>query len=156
MIQNICPSIPPCVGWPIVGVLVIFTIVFLVIGIRKKGVHKSLIITPHAWAIGLSGMTGYPKEPNGTCWFRLEFYTNDIDKPIDTLDLIVDGKPIPANHWHAKIATSFTEYFNITDWKQKHIIHVDLQARIKGDVPSLVRIMPIDFDIEPGGFPRYL
>ena len=117
--------------------------------------QQSLILTPHSWAIGLSGMTDYPNKPENAYWLRLQVSANAIDKPIDTLDLIIDGKTIPANQWQGKIATSFTVYFNVTDWKWKGKIQVDLQARIKGDVRSLVRV-PVDFNVEPGGLPRYL
>ncbi len=109
------PSIPPIVGWPIVGVLGILFVSFLIIGIRKKESQKSLILTPHTYAIGLSGMTGYPTEPENAAWLLLGVSVNAIDKPIDTLDLIIDGKAIPANHWHGKNVTAFNVYFNVTE-----------------------------------------
>jgi hypothetical protein len=155
VVQIMNPVISPNVGWSLIGIFGALAIFFFIMGIGKKENQESLVLTPHTYTIGLSGMTDYPDKPDGAYWLRLDISTNAINKAIDTLDLIIEGKSIPANQWHSKIATSFTACFNVTDWKWKHIIQVDLQARIKGDVHSLVRI-PVDFDIEPGGFPRYL
>ncbi|GAH96505.1 unnamed protein product, partial [marine sediment metagenome] len=41
-------------------------------------------------------------------------------------------------------------YFNVTGWKWKGEIQVELQARIQGVVHSSGRI-PIDFNVEHGG-----
>ena len=119
--------------------------------------EQSLILTPRTYRIGLSGMSGMakcPDKPDGAYWLCLDVSTNAVNKAIDTLDLIIEGKPIHANQWDRKIATSFTVCFSVTDWKGKGIIQVDLRAHIEGDGYSIVR-RPIDFDIQPGGFPRY-
>ena len=120
VLQMMYPLIPPIVGWPIVGVLVVLALRFFIIGIRKKEGQKSLILTPHTSAIGLSGMTGLPDKPLNALWLCLGVSVNAIDKPIDTLDLIIDGKPpIPANHWPGKNVTAFHVDFNVTEWRMK-------------------------------------
>ena len=58
VVQIMNTPISPIVGWPIVGILGVLAVLFLIIGIRKKEIQKSLILTPHTYAIGLSGMTG--------------------------------------------------------------------------------------------------
>jgi heme/copper-type cytochrome/quinol oxidase subunit 2 len=155
VVQSMYPVISSTTGWPIVGILGILAVSFLIIGIRKKESQKSLVLTPHAWAIGLSGMTGYPDEPRNEAWLRLEVSVNAIDKPIDTLDLIIDSKTIPANHWHGKNVTAFTVYFKVTEWHWKGEYQVELIAKVGNNMPSSGRF-PIDFNAEPGGFPRYL
>lgn len=82
VVQSMYPLIPPIIGWPIVGILGILAVLFFILGVRKKDNQKSLILTPRAWAIGLSGMTGYPDEPDGEYWLRLEASVNGIDKPL--------------------------------------------------------------------------
>ncbi len=63
-------------------------------------------------------MTGYPKEPDGAYWFRLEASVNaDCDNPIDTLDLVIGTTPIYTNSLPSIKIASFTVYFNVTDWK---------------------------------------
>jgi hypothetical protein len=69
VVQSMYPVISSTTGWPIVGILGILAVSFLIIGIRKKESQKSLVLTPHAWAIGLSGMTGYPDEPRNEAWY---------------------------------------------------------------------------------------
>ena len=150
VVQAMYPLISPIVGWPIVGVLGILAVSFLIKGIRKKESQKLLILTPHTYAIGLSGMTGYPDKPLNADWLCLEVTVSPIDRPIDTLDLIIDGKPIPADDWHRKNVAAFSVYFNVTSWKWKGIIQVELQARIQGVVHSWGRI-PVDFNVEHGG-----
>ena len=156
VVQGMYPVISPIVGWPIVGGLGIRAIFFLIIGIRKKKSQMSLILTPRTYAIGLSGMTGYPNKPDGAYWLRLEASVNAAyNKPIDTLDLLIGAATIHANSWPGRKVAAFTVYFNITDWKWKGESQVELQARMQGAVHSSGRIS-IDFDAEPGGFPRYL
>ena len=65
-------------------------------------------------------------------WLLLEVSVNAIDKPIDTLDVIIDGKTIPANHWHGKIVTAFNVYFNVTEWQYKGKNQVELIAYVGG------------------------
>lgn len=65
---------------------------------KALGAEQSLVLTPHTYAIGLSGMTGYPDEPDNADWLCLEVAVNPINKPIDTLDLLIDSKTIHANH----------------------------------------------------------
>ncbi len=135
--------------------------IFIIIGIigwkksrRNKTISnnydKSLVLTPHAWAIGLSGMTGYPKKPENATWLCFEVSVNAISKPIDTLDLIIDGKSIPANQWHGKIVTAFNAYFKVTEWQWKGENQIELIAHIEGKSHSSGRI-PIDFNVEPSG-----
>ena len=155
IVQSMYPLISPTVGWLIVGILGILAVLLFIIGVRKKESQKSLILTLQAWAIGLSGMTGYPVEPRNEAWLRLNVSVNVIDKPIDTLDLIIDGKPIPANQWHGKIVTAFHVYFEVTEWHWKGKNQVELIAHVGGKPHSSGRVT-IDFNAEPGGFPRYL
>ena len=123
---------------------------------ESLGAEQSLVLTPHTYAIGLSGMTGYPSKPDGAYWLRLGASVNAAyNKPIDTLDLLIGAAIIHANNWPGRKVAAFTVYFNVTDWKWKGEIQVELQARIQGAVHSAGRIN-IDFNVEPGGFPRYL
>ena len=153
VVRSMYPLISPILGWPIVGILGILAILFFIIGIRKKESQKSLVLTPHAWAIGLSGMTGYPTEPENAWWLLLEVSTNAIDKPIDTLDLIIDGKTIPANHWPGKIVTASNVYFNVTEWRYKGKNQVELIAHV-GDKMHRSGRIAIDFNVEPWGSHR--
>ena len=150
VVQSINPLISPIVGWPIAGILGILAVSVLIIGIRKKESHETLILTPLAYAIGLSGMTEYPKEPENEAWLLLEVSVNAIDKPIDTLDLIIDGKPIPANHWSGKNVAGFNVYFNVTEWQWKGKNQVELRAKVGNNTTSSGRF-PIDFNREPSG-----
>lgn len=150
MLQMIYPQISPNIGLPIVGILGILALTFFIIGIRKKGSQETLILTVHSWAIGLTGMTGYPKEPENVAWLLLAVSVNAIKRPIDTLDLIIDGKPIPAYHWHGKIVTTFNVYFNVTKWQYKGKNQVELIAKVGGKPYSSGRI-PIDFNVEVWG-----
>lgn len=122
----------------------------------KREKENSLLITLQSWAIGISSMTGYPNKPDGAYWLRLGISVNSTyNKPIDTLDLLIADIRIPADSWPGKEGTTFTVYFNVTDWKWKGENQVELQARINGIVHSSGRKI-IDFNAEPGGFPRYL
>ncbi len=112
--------------------------------------EESLVLTPHTYAIGLSGMTGYPEKPDNADWLCLEVAVKPISKPIDTLDLLIEEQTIHANRWTGKNVAAFRVYFNVTGWKWKGEIQVELQARIEGAVRSSVRI-PIDFDVEHFG-----
>ena len=155
VVQMIYPQIPPYIGWPIVGILGILVLSFFIIGIRKKESQETLILTVRSWAIGLTGMTGYPKEPENAAWLRLEVVVNPIGKPIDTLDLLIGSETIPAYHWHGKIVTAFNVYFNVTKWQWKREHQVELIAKVGGKPHSSGRI-PIDFNVEPGGFGRLI
>jgi len=117
---------------------------------REKQLSKSLVLTPHTYAIGLSGMTGYPNKPENAAWLLLEVFVNAIDKPIDTLDLIIDGKTIPANHWPGKNVTAFNVYFNVTEWQWKGKNQVELIAHI-GDKMQRSGRITIDFNVEVFG-----
>ncbi len=116
-------------------------------------VEQSLVLTPHTYAIGLSGMTGYPDKPDNAYWLCLEVTVHPSSKPIDTLDLLIGATTIPANDWSGKNVAAFSVYFNVTDWKWKGEIQVELQARIQGVVHSSGRI-PIDFNVELWGSHR--
>jgi hypothetical protein len=150
--------------WFSIGLLIL-GLCFIAIAIRRyvKGgkdksldTEQSLVLTPHTYAIGLSGMTGYPNKPDGAYWLRLEASVNAAyNKPIDTLDLLIGAATIHANSWPRRKVAAFTVYFNVTDWKWKGEIQVELQARIQSAVHSAGRIN-IDFNAEPGGFPQYL
>ena len=153
VVQGICPLISPILGWPIVGILGILTIFLLIIGIRKKESLKSLVLTPHAWAIGLSGMTGYPTEPENAWWLLLEVSTNAIDKPIDTVDLRIGDKTTPANYWPGKIVTAFNVYFNVTGWRYQGRNQVELIAHV-GDKMHRSGRIAVDFNAEPWGSHR--
>ena len=153
VVQGMNPLISPIVGWPIVGLLGTLAVVFFIKGIRKKESQKSLILTPHTYAIGLSGMTGYPDEPDNADWLCLEVTVHPSSKPIDTLDLLIGSETIPANDWPGKNVSAFSVYFKVTGWKWKGIIQVELQARIQGAVHSSGRI-PIDFNVEYWGSHR--
>lgn len=115
--------------------------------------ERALVLTPHTYAIGLSDMTGYPDEPDNADWLCLEVAVNPINKPIDTLDLIIDEKTIPANHCPGKIVTAFSVYFNVTEWRWKGENQVELIAHVGGKTHSSGRIT-IDFDVELGGSHR--
>lgn len=116
-------------------------------------VEKSIILTPHTYSIGLSGMTGYPKEPKSVYWLCLEVAVNPITKPIDTLDLIIDGENIPVNNWPGKNVTAFNAYFNVTKWYFQGEHKVELIASISDKKYSSGRIS-IDFNAELFGSHR--
>lgn len=120
---------------------------------RKKENQQSLVLTPHTYAIGLSDMTGYPKEPENAAWLLLEVAVNAIGNAIDTLDLIIDGKTIPADHWSGKIVTAFNVYFNVTEWQYKGKNQVELIAHV-GDKMYRSGRITIDFNVEPWGSHR--
>ena len=120
---------------------------------KALGAEQSLILTPHAYAIGLSGMTGYPNEPVNAAWLLLEVSVNAIGKPIDTLDLIIDGQTTPANHWPSKNVTAFNAYFNVTEWRWKGKNQVELMAHV-GDKMHRSGRIHIDFNVEPWGSHR--
>ena len=150
VVQMTYPEISPFIGLPIAGILVILALIFLIIGIRKKEGQETLVLTVCSWAIGLTGMTRYPKEPENAAWLLLDVSVNAIKRPIDTLDLIIDGKPIAAYHWLGKIVTAFNVYFNVTEWQYKGNNQVELIAKIGGKPHSSGRI-PIDFNVEVWG-----
>ena len=150
-LQMTYPVIPQLVGLPIAGALGALAVMFLIIGIRKKEGHKSLILTPNTSTIGLSGMTGLPDKPLNALWLCLGVSVSAIDKPIDTLDLIIDGKPpTPANNWPGKNVTAFHVDFNVTEWRMKGEKQVELIAKVGNNTTSSGRF-PIDFNREPSG-----
>ncbi len=153
VVQGMYPLIPPLVGWLIVFLLVIPAAFLLIAGIKGKEIQKSLVLTPHAWAIGLSGMTGYPAEPENIDWLLLEVFVNPVDKPIDALDLVIDDKTIPANQWLDKIVNVFNVHFNVTEWRWKGKNQVELFAYV-GDKKYRSGRITIDFNVEPFGSHR--
>lgn len=122
---------------------------------KALGAEQSLVLTPHAYAIGLSGMTGYPQKPENAAWLRLEVTVNPISKPINTLDLLIGSETIPVNNWSCKIVATFTAYFNVTDWQWKGEHQVELIAKVGGK-PYTSGRTPIDFNVEPGGLGRLI
>ncbi len=117
---------------------------------RALEAEKPLIITPHKYAIGLSGMTEYPQEPEGRYWLCLEVAVAPNDKSIDKLDLLLGEETIPVNYWPGKNVATFNAYFDVTNWKGKGKAQVELVAYAGGKSYSSGRVT-IDFDIEPGG-----
>ncbi len=111
---------------------------------------QSLVLTIRSWAIGLTGMTGYPKEPGNAAWLLLEVSVNAIGKPIDALDIIIDGKTIPANYWLSRTVTAFNAYFNVSEWHYKGNNQVELIAHV-GDNKHRSGRITIDFDVEVWG-----
>ena len=150
VVQGMYPLISPNVGWPIVGALGILAVVFLIIGIRKKESQISLVLTPDTSAIGLSGMSGYPDKPLNALWLCLGISVNPIDKPIDTLDLLIDSETIHANRWPGKNVAAFHVDFNVTKWQRKGEKQVELIAKVGNNTTSSGRF-PIDFNREPSG-----
>ena len=113
--------------------------------------EKSLIITPHTWAIGLSGMTGFPKEPENADWLWFGVNVNPINRPIDKLDLLIGNEqPVPADHCPRGIVASLNVYFNVTKWRWMGKHQAELIAYIGGKQYSSGRI-EIDFNVEPFG-----
>lgn len=117
---------------------------------KALAVEQSLVITPHTYAIGLSGMTGYPQKPASVYWLCLEVTVNPINKPIDTLDLLIGRETIPANDWRGKNVAAFNVYFNVTEWWMHGENQVELIAKVGGKSHSSGRI-PIDFNAELWG-----
>ena len=120
---------------------------------KALGAEQSLVLTPHTYAIGLSGMTGYPNEPDNADWLCLEVAVNPINKPIDTLDLLIDSETIHANHWPCKNVAAFNVYFNVTEWRWKGKKQVELIANVGDKMHSSDRIN-IDFNVEAWGYHR--
>jgi len=155
ILQWMYPQISPYVGWTTVSLLSLSCIYLVIKGVRLKGKEQSkpFILTPHTYALGLSGMTGYPNEPENAEWLLLEVSVSAIDKPIDTLDLIIDGNPIPADHWPGKNVAAFNVYFKVTEWRWKGKKNVELIAHVSGETHSSGRV-PIDFNVEHWGSHR--
>ena len=120
---------------------------------KALGAEQSLVLTPHTYAIGLSGMTGYPDEPDNADWLCLEVAVNPINKPIDTLDLLIDSKTIHANHWLGKNVAAFNVYFNVTEWRWRGKNQVELIANVGNKMHRSGRIN-IDFNVEVWGSRR--
>jgi len=151
---NQFPDIPSWVWFQVafVSLLIIPFIAFHKVRVQRDkapGAEQSLVITPHTYAFGLSGMTGYPDEPDNAYWLCLEVSVNPIDKPIDTLDLLIGEKKVPANHWLGKNVAAFNAYFNITEWRWKGKNQVELIAYV-GDKMHRSGRENIDFNVEPG------
>jgi len=162
VINVITVALPESGGWipiAIVGALwLVCNAIFFYIVFKSKILHKTLILTPQSWAIGLSNMTGYPKAPDNEYWLRfvVDMYST-YNKPIDKMELHIDDrgdKCISANSLPEEVSGAFAVYFNVTGWMQKGIIPVTLCAYIDGFVRSSVS-KKIDFNAEPGGFPCY-
>jgi hypothetical protein len=151
IIDNITPQLAPIVGWPIAIALFALCGILLIKGIRKKESHELLVLTPHTSAIGLSGMTGYPDKPLNALWLCLGVSVNPIsNKPIDTLDLLIDSETIHANQWSGKNVAAFHVDFDVTGWQMKGEKQVELIAKIGNNTASSGRF-PIDFSREPSG-----
>lgn len=120
------------------------------VGQEPFDTEQSLILTIQEYAIGLSGMTDYPKKPENAAWLRLKVAVNPISKPIDTLDIIIGSETIHVNNWPRKIVATFTAYFKVTEWQWKGEHQVELIAKVGGKSYSFGRTL-IDFNIEPGG-----
>jgi hypothetical protein len=150
--QIMHPLIPPALGWPIVGILVISAILLLITGIRKKeGQKESLIPTIdfHAYGFGLSGYRGYPKEPDESWWLNLEISIDRINRPIDTLDLVIEGEYIPVN-LPCKFSHIFHGYFKVSKWRHTGEHQIELIAKA-GNEPISSGRKSIDFNMEPFG-----
>lgn len=108
-----------------------------------------LVLTLDTYEFGLSSYRRYPNKPERADWLRLKVFVNPIDKPIDTLDLVIDGKPpIPANQWHGKIVpVFFIVEFNVTEWRNKGKNQIELKAYVGGKPYSSGR-ETINFDAE--------
>lgn len=142
-------SIPIWV-WIGIGVLSIFIAQFLVfhkVRVQRDealGAEQSLVLTPRVYAFGVSGMTDYPDEPDNADWLYFDVAVNPIKKPVDTLDLLIDGEPIPVDNWTREIVTGFHAYFNVTRWRWQGEHQVELIAKVGGKEHSSGR-RNIDF-----------
>jgi len=117
--------------------------------VERIKADKSLVITPLSYSIGPTGMPGYPKEPDQAYWLCLEVFVNPIDKPIDSIELLIDGVEIPASNWPGIYVAAFNACFNITEWRWKGQNQIELIANVGKDKFSSGKVT-IDFDIEPG------
>lgn len=106
--------------------------------------EDSLVLTPRVYAFGVSSMTDYPDEPDNADWLYFDVAVNPISKPIDTLDLLIDGEPIPVDNWTREIVAGFHAYFNVTRWRWKGEHRVELIAKVGGKEHSSGR-RNIDF-----------
>ncbi len=111
------------------------------------------VFTPHKYAIGLSGMTGYPSKPDNAEWLCLEIAVNPINELITTLDLLIDSKTIHANQLPCSIVSAFNAYFNVSEWRWKGEKQVVLISKTGSETQSSV-IINIDFDVEHFGSHR--
>ena len=140
---------PPNMFW-ILLLVGFFIASFLTYFHDIKGVHNNkqlLVLTPRTYEIGFSGYSEYPKKPDNADWLCLDVAVNPIDKPIDALDLLIDDKKIPANHWPGKNVAAFYAYFNITEWKREGNHQVELIAYV-GDKRHRSGRKTIDFSVE--------
>src|SRR4030042_1210496 len=143
------PIISPAWGWPIISILGVAAILLIITGIRnKEGRKESFIPTIdfHAYEFGLSGYREYPKEPNEVWWLNLEISIDRINRPIDILDLVIEGEPIhvnlPCNFSHI-----FHGYFNVSKWRDTSKHQVELRAKVGNEPISSGRKL-IDFNME--------
>jgi len=111
------------------------------------------IFTPHKYAIGLSGMTGYPSKPDNAKWLCLEIAVNPINELITTLDLLIDSKTVHANHLPCSVVSAFNAYFNVSEWRWKGGKQVELISKAGSETQSSV-IINIDFNVELFGSHR--
>jgi hypothetical protein len=152
VVQSMYPVISPIVGWPIAVILFIGAILLFIIGIRKKEGQKEFLVPTidfHAWAFGISGYRGYPKEPDEKWWLNLEISANLRGRPIDTLDLVIEGDYIHVN-LPCKFGGIFNAYFEVTKWRDTGKHQVELIAKVGNELISSGR-KTIPFDMEPFG-----
>ncbi len=112
--------------------------------------EQVLVITLQAYAIGLSGMTGYPKKPRNKRWLCLEGIVYPGDSFIETLDLLLDGQTIHANDWPGKSVAALRVQFDVSGWERAGQKQIELVARVRG-IPHRLGREHVDFDVEPFG-----
>ena len=142
-------GIPSWVWFQVAFVLLLIIpfIAFHKVRVQRDGAlraEQSLVLTPRAYAFGVSSMTDYPDEPDNADWLYFNVAVNPISKPIDTLDLLIDGEPIPVDNWTREIVAGFDAYFNVTRWRWKGEHQVELIAKVGGKEHSSGR-RNIDF-----------
>lgn len=151
VVQIMNPPIPPTVGWLSVAILWALAILFFIKGIRKRENRELLIPTIdfHEYGFGLSGYREYPKETNEGWWLNLEISIDQINRSIDTLDLVIEGEYIPVN-LPCKFSHIFHGYFKVSKWRYTGEHQIELIAKMGNESINSGR-KSIDFNMEPFG-----
>jgi len=158
VVQMTFPQISPCVGWPIIALLSVCAIIFVMKGIKKSESvlgntpEQASVLSLTAWGIGIAGYRDYPDKP-AEAWLLRLWVVVSPSRPIATLDLFVGSEPIPipAIDWTRKTEIAFTVHFDVSKWRYRSDIQVELVAnKESGDTYTSGR-KTIDFDMEPFG-----
>lgn len=115
-------------------------------------INLPVVLSVTDYAIGIAGHRGYPDKPTEAYILRLWVVISPASTPIDTLDLLVGSSlpPIQAIDWSGKIETAFNVCFDVSEWRCKGELPVELVAKAGSDTHRSGR-KPVDFCMEVFG-----